>query len=137
MIGIDQAFAPLHGRAAAKEPVRKGADWQAILPVPDNAPSLARGIADRFAPSGFGFTQAWPYHDPSGRPLGIVVRYDLTDRTAPRQKQLKPFYLLLGAGRPAGMAMQELSRAAAALRPRPTRRSTERPSSHRRRREGR
>jgi len=97
MIDIDEAFAPLHERANGRESAQKGADWRAIMPVPDTAPSLARGIIDRFSPPGFGFTQAWPYHESSGRPLGFVIRYDLTDPDAPSQKQLKPFTFCAGS----------------------------------------
>lgn len=83
---LGMEFGALNGPGVGYEPaarvepikgVRK--DFEAIVPVPDDAPTFALG-SRRFKSKDFGApVAAWVYRNPEGRPMGYVARYEQRD----------------------------------------------------------
>jgi len=91
---LHEAFAPLPGRGAApfdktdKTTATAARKWEAITPVPDDAPRPPTRHFKLGVP-----TAVWRYADAAGRTLGFVHRYD-----APDGKVFRPLILARPVG---------------------------------------
>jgi hypothetical protein len=87
--------------AARAEPI-KGArkEFEAIVPVPDDAPTFSL-TSRRFKSKDFGQpVAAWVYRDADGRPMGYVARYEDRDEDGVlRDKMIWPWTFAIREGR--------------------------------------
>jgi hypothetical protein len=93
----DTVFAPLDA-----DEVCAGTDWdklwRPIVPVPDDAPKIARTLVEKHCPAEYCLKQAWPYKDREGRLLLWIARYEGPANGKKAEKQFRPFTYCQGPG---------------------------------------